>query len=73
MDGGNRGAIERGIKLAPFARRHDRAGGQPHRLQQMPITTGSAGNISPTSVTVGLSDDAVAGRLDRALLGLLRA
>jgi hypothetical protein len=30
---GDRRAVERGIELAPFACRHDRAGGQAHRLE----------------------------------------
>ena len=34
VDRGHRGAVQRGIQLAPFARRHDRAGGQAHRLEQ---------------------------------------
>ena len=34
MDRRDRGAVERGIELAPFSRWHDRAGTEPERLEQ---------------------------------------
>jgi len=35
VDRGDRAGVERGVKLAPFARRHHRPGGQPHRRQHL--------------------------------------
>jgi hypothetical protein len=61
MDGRDRGAIERGIELAPFPHRDNRTGGKPHRLQHAAIIIGSAGNISPRSVTDGRSSTPVRG------------
>jgi hypothetical protein len=61
MDRRDRRAVERGIELAPFARRHHGPAARPSGSSIMPMPTGSAGNISPSSVTVGLSRRAARG------------
>ena len=72
MDRGDRRAVERGIQLAPFARRHHRARRPgPAAPASCRCRPGSAGNISPSSVTVGLSLRAAARRLHRPLLGFV--
>ena len=48
--------IERSVKLAPLPARHHRPRRKPHRRQHRAIIIGSAGNISPSSATVGRSD-----------------
>ena len=71
--GGSRrhAAVERGVKLAPFAAGHHRPGGQPHRRQHPPMVTGSAGNISPSRRHGGPVGLAALGRRNGAGRDLL--
>jgi hypothetical protein len=61
MDGGDRGAIERGIELAPFPHGTTGPAASPIGSSMAAIIIGSAGNISPRSVTEGRSSTPVRG------------
>jgi hypothetical protein len=73
VDRGDGGAVERGVELAPLAGRHDRPCGQAQRLQHGADPTGSAGNISPKSATVGRSLTPVRGAATGPCSASLRA
>ena len=71
MDRGDGGAVERGIKLAPFARRNDRTGGEAERLQHHADRDRIDGEHLADKRDRRLLGPSAARRLHRALLGFL--
>ncbi len=69
MDRGDRGAVERAIKFAPFAGRYDGTGGETERFEERSNNHGIGGEHFPEQGDRRLHADAGARGLHRTVLG----